>query len=419
MTAFPLSVSADGRHLVGADGRMFLITGDTAWSLIASLTPDEIVEYLEHRAALGFNTIVVNVLEALFAPNAPATIDGIAPFHTPGDLSTPNDAYFDRMTWAFEQAAARDILVLACAAYLGYANPNFPGYGERAEGWFASMAQATVDQAHAYGRYVGGRLAHLDNIAWILLGDCNPGVVIEQVRALAAGLLDARPDRLAMAHPAPDSKGLDFFEGEAWLTLNSTYSYLLVHRSLLADYARAELPTFLFETTYEGEWNSTPLQVRRQAYWAVTLGGIGHTFGQWPVWPFREGWRAALDSPGSHAMAHFRRFFESFEWWRTAPVADGLFVGGEHFLVEGLGEMHGMDYASTGASESGDLIVTYVPTARRIRPDLARFGGGTWSAVTFDPVSGEFGDAFDVADGDAIEPATDHDWAVVLTRSRS
>lgn len=422
MSTFPLHVdrTPGGRpHFATADGTPFLLTGDTAWSLIASLKPDEIERYLDHRAALGYNAIIVNVIEALFAPSAPDTVDGLRPFHTPESLSGPVDAYFDRVAWAFEQAQQRGILVLAAPAYLGYDGGNFPGYDHGIEGWFAPLLRAGVDGARRYGEYVGERLAHLDNILWVLLGDRDPGDAYEHVRALADGLFHARPDRLALAHAAPQSKSIAFYGEEPWFTVNSTYSYGIVHRDLIHDVRAADLPNILFETTYEGEHNASQLQVRRQAWWALTLSGAGQFLGQWPVWSFREGWEAALDSPGSRQIAHVRRFFESFPWWRTALVPDGEFVAGSHFLQEGLGEMHGLDYASTSASPRGDIVVTYVPAARPIRPDLARFGAGVWRARTFDPVAGEFVAEFDVRPGDRIEAATDHDWAVLLTRGLS
>src|SRR3954464_7617352 len=37
-SAFPLAISADGRYLVDQNNQPFLITGDSAWSLIAQLS---------------------------------------------------------------------------------------------------------------------------------------------------------------------------------------------------------------------------------------------------------------------------------------------------------------------------------------------------------------------------------------------
>jgi hypothetical protein len=60
--AFPLAVKRGKRYLVDAAGRPFLIQGDTAWSLIAQLTREDVVLYLDDRRARGFNTLLVNLI---------------------------------------------------------------------------------------------------------------------------------------------------------------------------------------------------------------------------------------------------------------------------------------------------------------------------------------------------------------------
>ena len=384
--------------------------------LIASLTPDKVIRYLDSRVTRGFNAIIVNGLEALFSPDPPNTRDGIPPFTTPGDLTTPNEPYFERLAWAIGEAGDRGLAVFLAPAYLGYVNANFPGYDRREEGWYGAVRRAGVEGARRYGEYVGRRLAHLDNIVWVLLGDRDPGDLLEPVRAMAEGLLSARSDRLAMAHGSPESVPATWYGDDAWYTVDATYTYGIVHRGLQRD-AGTGRPFVLFETSYEGEWSTSELQIRRQAWWAIALGAAGQFMGQWPVWPFREGWEEALDSPGSRQVPYVRRFFESFDWWRTRGIPDGDFVGGNHFLREGLGELHGLDYAASAASAEGDLIAIYVPSAREILPHLARFGDGAWRARTFDPVTGQFVGDFDVTAGDRIPPATEHDWAIVLERA--
>ena len=72
-----------------------------------------------------------------------------------------------------------------------------------------------------------------------------------------------------------------------WLSFNTTYNYEIVHQRLFEDYNRSPvLPTFLIESSYEGEHNSSEVQIRRQAYWSVLCGGFGHVFGNNPVWHF-------------------------------------------------------------------------------------------------------------------------------------
>src|SRR5882672_12100710 len=64
---FPLEIAVGQRYLRDMSGAPFLIQGDAAWSLIADLTREEADAYLADRAARGFNTILVNLLEHRFA----------------------------------------------------------------------------------------------------------------------------------------------------------------------------------------------------------------------------------------------------------------------------------------------------------------------------------------------------------------
>src|SRR6266404_5168613 len=77
---FPLTISADRRRLLDADGRPFLIQGDAAWSLIANLTYADAVRYLDDRRAKGFNTLIVNLVEHLFSRDPPRDAAGREPF---------------------------------------------------------------------------------------------------------------------------------------------------------------------------------------------------------------------------------------------------------------------------------------------------------------------------------------------------
>ncbi len=46
------------------------------------------------------------------------------------------------------------------------------------------------------------------------------------------------------------------------------------------------MPFILMEATYEGEYNASEVQVRRQAYFASLCGAFGQFMGNNPLWPF-------------------------------------------------------------------------------------------------------------------------------------
>lgn len=99
-------------NLEEADGKPFLLQGDTAWSLMVQLSKEETEEYLENRRQKGFNAILVNLIEYFYADQPPENKNGAVPFTTPEDLSTPNDDYFAHADWVIQKAGEKGILVV-------------------------------------------------------------------------------------------------------------------------------------------------------------------------------------------------------------------------------------------------------------------------------------------------------------------
>ena len=387
---FPLRTGPTGRYLVDATGTPVFVNGDTAWSMPVSVLPAEAERYLRDRALKGFTSVIVNVLEALFTADPPRTIDGISPFEPAGDFSAPNEAYFERIDELLATAARHGLELYLSPLYLGYIDPAYPafGYAGRPEGWHAEVVRNGVEGCRAYGRYLGRRWRDVDNLTWVIGGDRNPGDVIEHLRAFVAGILEADGRHLVTAHVHPDSSAVEQYGDDAWLTLNQTYTYQIVHRKLAHDYRRTPVrPFVLFESTYEGEHDATDLQVRRQAWWALTRGAAGSFLGNFPVWLMAPGWDAALDSPGAMAMAHLGRFTRDVPWWTLEPDLEG------RFLVAGQGEENGLDRATAALDAAGRLAVVYVPTPRTITVDLDRLRGWVLRARWFDPATGAWADA--------------------------
>lgn len=377
---FPLAVQPGRRHLVDASGRPFLVQGDTAWSLIAELRREDVERYLDDRRARGFNTVLVSLLEHRFSSRAPANAFGEAPFLTPGDFGTPNDAYFDHAAWVVQQAAARDLLVLLTPSYLGYDGGN--------EGWYQEMIANGPDKLRGYGRYVGRRFGDRRNVLWIQGGDFNPPDR-DIVRAIADGIGEQDPDALQSAHAAPETSALDYWRGEPWLQVNTVYSYRRVQQSLAKAYADpSRLPFFLIESFYENEHGVTQQELRAQAYRAVLAGSTGQVFGNNPIWhfsgpglhPARLDWQRALGSGGARSMTHLNRFLTGLRWWLLQPDTAG------GFLTSGRGDGGGRAASAVAADRS--FAVVYLPTGRGISVDLGELAGPLTRARWYDPAAG-------------------------------
>jgi hypothetical protein len=383
-----LKLSNNGRYLVDQKGNPFLVVGDSPWSLIAQLDQKDMGTYLEDRQKRGFNSIIVNLLEHKFCTSPPRTRSGLAPFNKPGDFSTPNDAYFDFAHQAIERAGEHGMVVWLAPAYLGY------GGGD--EGFFREIKAGGREKLRAYGRFVGKRFKDLPNIVWMLGGDYTPEVPDQWVvTELARAIREEDPTHLMTAHHSPGSSAVAAFGEQEWLAVNTVYGYeKTLFRPMLAEYLRKPVrPFVLLETTYEGEHDSTPDQIRRQAYWAMLSGACGQFFGNNPIWhfdgpglfPAQMNWQQALGAAGSHDIALLRDLFIHLPWQQLAPEDN-------HAI---LAEGYGSDTATalTAWMTDGNLSVTYIPSTgtdgRELTIAMGRFAKPV-TARWYNPTNGRF-----------------------------
>ncbi len=370
---FPLKISANQRCLVDQNDRPFLVVGDTPWSLIAQLDEADIARYLDDRARRGFNSIIVNLLEHKFATYAPAKRDGVAPFLKPGDLTQPNPVYFDYAHRAVAAASERGIVVWLCPAYLGW------GGGD--EGFFREIKAAGPAALRNYGRFVGARFNDLPNIVWMMGGDyALPESERWAGAELALGLRDGGAQQFITAHGGQTS-AVETFGDQPWLAVDTVYRYQPdLWRAFQTNYQRRPVrPFVLIESTYEGEHDAKPEQIRRQAWWAMLGGACGQFFGNNPLWhfdgpglfPSRVTWQQALDSTGSRDLARLAAFFTARPWHELQPDLD------HRLLSSGGGD--GTRYVAAAQTPDGSLAILYFPAdgqaAREITLDLSRFPG--------------------------------------------
>lgn len=418
---FPLKAADNGRFLVDQQGEPFLVVGDTAWSLIAQLSAEDIDRYLDDRQRRGFNSIIVNLIEHRFASHAPRTLAGLAPFTTAGDLSTPNPAYFELAHDVVRRANDRGIVVWLFPAYLGY------GGGD--DGFFQEMRASDRDRLRRYGRFVGRRFKDLPNIVWAMGGDYTPKPEDQWVVAeVAQGILEVDGTHLMTGHGAPEYSAVAAFGEPQWLTVNSVYTYeSTLFGPVQKEYQRRPCrPFVLLESTYEGEHDASPDQIRRQAYWAMLGGACGQFFGNNPIWhfdgpglyPVQTTWVEALDGTGSRDMTRLRDFFSALPWQRLEPEQSHAVV------TDGYGD--GTATALTACTADGRLSVTYIPStgtaSRTLRVNLQHFSrpigarwynpaDGTWKQIPVDPLPDQGAHRFRTPGDNGTGTS---DWLLVL-----
>lgn len=404
-----------------------MIQGDAAWSTMAAALREDVLRYFDDNAAKGINAVIINLIEAYFAPDPPRNRYGTEPFLTKDDFATPNEAYFVHVDWVLREADKRGITVLLVPTYLGHPAPHYYGarYGYGIdEGWLKQVLANGESKMRNFGRFLGKRYRDFDNIIWTMGGDRNPAEALPHMRAMAEGILEFDKRHLFTAHVLPEATPFDQYPGEKWLNVNFTYSYLIVHAALLRQYlARPDRPNIMIESSYEFEHNATTQQIRRQAYWSMLCGACGQFMGTNLVYDYRPGWIEHLDSPGRNAQTHLRTLFSRYRWWELVPDLTYRHEYGQWheddprpIVTGGVGELRGLDYATAARTADGKLVIVYLPTYRTIRVDLTKLSGKSVRAYWFDPATGKDTPAGQwMPDGEyEFTPASAQDWVLVL-----
>ena len=416
----PLKLAENKRYFVDQNNAPFLMQGEAAWSLIVELNDTEVEQYLNNRRQKGFNAIMVNLIEHKFCNHPPMNLAGDGPFTTPGDFSTPNEKYFAYADWAIRKAAENGIYVLLYPIYLGYMGTD--------EGWIEEAQANGPEKCLDYGRYLGKRYKDFDNIIWMMGGDRHPGPGLEDVDMIALGIKEYDQRHVFSAHCEPDHSAVDDYSGGRWLDFNTTYTYGIVHGRLLRDYNRTPaMPFVLIESSYEGEHNSSEVQIRRQAYWSVLCGGFGHVFGNNPIWHFdtpgffaqfasgvvpprKPTWQQSMDLPGSAGMKFWGELFRSRNWYDLIPDQK------HEVVTTGLGEFNGMDYLAAARTSDGSTLIAYIPTSRGFSVEMSKLGGREVKAWWYDPRNGQAAAAgtYPTSGRHEFTPPGEGDWVLVL-----
>lgn len=387
---FVTSVSKNGRYLLDQHGDPILVRGDSPWSLMTDLTPDQAETYFADREDREVNAVIVSLLGAVDngAPHDDGeTVDGLAPF-VGGDVTAWDDAYWDRAHDYVEAARRHGITVML--------------YPIDVWVWGRAFDADGPEQCREYGRKVAEHFADLPNIVWMSGGDYypegdGPGELDECVKAMVSGMREAGDERLftmqlGSGEPVVTTEHPWWRRQVDW---NFVYTYEPTHAAVARAYRHEPpIPTLLGEANYEGENNqgnapTTNETLRRQVAWALTSGAVGDFYGSLD-WQFEPGWQSRLDGPGLADVGHVRDVFAGLDWWRLVPDTDGDFLTGGRggAPAKGGADVLASDVATATVAPDGSEAVVYVPTSRTITVDTDGLDDGV-RARWVDPSTGE------------------------------
>jgi hypothetical protein len=421
--AYPLKPSVNGRYLVGQHNVPFMIVGDSPQALIGRVSVPDAERYMKNRARYGINALWINLLcndGTACSPDG-TTFDGIAPFLVPGDLSTPNPAYFRRADQMIELAAANGMLVLL--------NPI------ETAGWLKVLRRNGVANARSYGAFVGARYRRFANIVWMHGNDFqtwrNPADDAS-VHAVASGTRSVDSVHLHTIELNYVTSGsLDDSTWALTIGLDAAYTYFPTYAQLLIEYNRRRfLPTVMIEANYEFEHlpdadGGSASNLRRQSYWTMLSGATGQLYGSAFTWRFPAGWQRGLDTPGIRELSYMRKLFAARKWYDLVPDQEHAAVTSGYGELSPRGSISTDTYVTAARSLDGDLLIAYMPGARPITIDMTKLSGPV-EARWYDPTSGRYhpigGAPLANAGSRQFAPpgrnsSGDSDWVLVLERS--
>lgn len=385
------SVSDDGRYFRDQYGDPLLIHGDSPWSLMTDLSPDQADLYFRNRREHGINAAIISLVGAV-ANGGPAddgsTFDGLLPF-VDGNVTAWSDSYWDRVTRYLRLAADNGITVFL-----------YP-----IDGWTIGHAfrPKTIEQCQTYGSMVAEKFGDLPNLVWMTGGDyysrTNEPALGSDVDhcfdAMMRGIRapgDNRPFSIQLeGYPKSISTDSPYWaERVSW---NFVYTYAPTYRAVLQAYAtKPAIPAIFGEGNYEGENNfpdspaTTNETLRRQMLWALTSGAAGSFYGS-DDWEFHDGWEQRLDTEAVAQLKRLNDLFGQLRWWRLVPDTASRFVTagrGAPVADDTRLDVLENDYVTAARSEDGKLAVVYVPSARSITIDRSALAADA-KAVWVDP----------------------------------
>lgn len=399
----------------------FFIVADTAWSLMGQVSLEDAQLYLDDVAARGFNAVVVTLVEAYYADNAPANYYGVEPYLPENLFSAPNEPYFAHADEVINYAASNGILVILSPNYLGCCN----------DGWrYALENMNTVQDAISYGNFIGNRYNDFPNLLYAWGNDMIPdnSNVEAKIDAMVNAVKAVDPNHLHTFHASPEYSAWEIRNtyNFDWIDFNSVYTYNPVQGEVAYNYdpdnnpnSAPPMPLFLFESHYENDWAGKPaLITRREGYVAVLTGASGYAYGNNPIWHMNghptwntTDWHLHLNDEGRADMTHFHGLFASRDWVQLVPDLQNTLV----IANKGSGE----DYSAAALTADGNTAIIYFPYEKTVTVNMALLSGITANVWWFNPRDGSAQSAGTVPNTGTylFTSPTNDDWLLVLDNS--
>ena len=420
-----LRMSEGKRNVIHADGKPFLVVGDTPWSIPFRATTDQVKEYAADRMKKGFNAaLLMSVQPDMFAegPYARNTVLGFArgfdDLHE-GHLNKLRPDYFQYLD------SLMQILVDHCIVPVY--QPVFHGFG-----WKGKRVLGPVADPEEYARYCKYLVARYGSMPafWLVSGDAHgldPGVkpggeMIEKWDCYhqPTGIhYNPADDYLPSWARGDSSRCFHYnrsYQDEPWLDFqwsqtghDGKHLYHKVERMYDNKPVKANLNG---EPTYEGMGNGKHglgWWQGEEAWNQLMHGGtMGIVYGaaclwQWKITPDEPGWDAWSDAPMSwkEAMAQ--------EGSNYAGLVSKAFEGFDFADMERRRDLTDSDRYIL--AKEGLFYIAYLDkggkiTIKNITPGLPYY----W----FNPESGAFESEGETSDKGTFKAPDNNPWVLII-----
>lgn len=432
-----LTVTPNGHYLQYEDGTPFFWLGDTGWELFHRLTKEEITQYLDNRKSKGFNVIQAVILAELDGMHAPNKY-GDYPL-ADNNPDQPNEKYFKLIDTVVAMAAERGIVMALLPAWGDKVTLKYGGKGP---------VIFNPENAYRYGKFLGDRYKHANNIVWILGGDRPPQDDKDDWKPIYAAIakgLDEGAGRhfLKTFHPGGYVwESSVYLHNQSWMDFNMIQSGHAeldqpVWKNILRDWnLKPTKPTLDGEPCYEDHpvnpwptWNPAngyfrDYEVRKQIYRSVFAGGFGVTYGHHAVWQFYNPsveklnhadryWYEAIDRPAAFQAGYLRRLMESRPYLNRIPDST--------IIIEGQGIK--ADYIAAFRDSAGRYMMLYIPEGKTITVNTAFIPSKKIKVTWFNPKAGKSENSKTISNKQQMgftTPTTGkgNDWVLIIDNAK-
>lgn len=421
-----LKVSPGKRNIIHANGKPFLVVGDTPWSIPFRATTSQVKIYAEDRRSKGFNTaLLMSVQPDMYAegPDARNTVMGFA-----RGFDDLHEGHLNKLRPDYFQYLDSLMQILVDHGIVPVYQPVFHGFGWKGKTVLGPTADP--DEYARYCRYLVARYGSMPAF-WLVSGDAHgldPGVkpggeMIEKWDCYhqPTGIhYNPADDYLASWAQGDSSRCFHYnrsYQDEPWLDFqwaqtghDGKHLYHKVERMYENKPVKACLNG---EPTYEGMnagRNGLGWWQGEEAWNQLMHGGtMGIVYGaaclwQWKITPDEPGWDAWTDAPmswedalkqeGSQYAGMVSKAFSGYDFADMEKRAD--LTGGENLLLARENSFY-ISYLEKG----GEIMIKSLPANLPV--------------IWLNPLTGDKSEKLTSKEGDNTFRAPDNNpWVIII-----